>query len=243
MHASMRSALVALVAILALTACQADESDESDEQTDDGAADLDLQEAPEPDDPVDLDEGLAAVVEGTEITRDRVESRFEAISAVPQVSEQLEGEEGEAAAGLYRARVLQNLIIGQVVADGAREMGVEPSPDDVVAAEQEAVEQFDGGREEWEQMLEEQGITDEQRQEEFLFVARINAIRDRVAEDLDESELEMGEELDLAPEDLALQQWLGEQLAETEVQVDQEYGLWNPDTGEVVPAGLAENSG
>jgi hypothetical protein len=246
MHVRLLSALVAAIALLFLVGC-ADDGDPSDGQTTDGdeeaPAELELEGQPDLGEPVDLDEGVAAVVDGVEIADDDVEERFAAISAVPEVAEQLVDDEEGAAAGLYRARVLQNLILDRIVADGAEDLGVEPSDEDVASIEQQAIDEFDGDRDEWESWLDEQGITDEQREQEFRFIARVDAIRDEVADDVDEEELELGEELELAPADLALQQWFGERLDTADVQVDQRYGLWNPQSGEVIPLGVLEGSG
>lgn len=207
------------------------------------------QDAAEPDpetgsigEPQDLDDGVAAAVNGSEIGSAAVEERFDAVSEVPEMAEQLEGEQGEQVAGMLRAQILQNLIVQEIVADGAEDLGVEPSAEDVAAVEDQAIAEFDGDREAYERALEAEGITPEQRDKEFRFAARVAAIRDVVAADAEELEDEAGD-TGLAPEDLALQEWFGERLAASDVAVDQEYGLWDPQSGQVVPGGAPQGAG
>lgn len=244
MHARLLIAL--LVALTLLLGACTDDDDPGDGSAEDAAPEeepdpeeLDLGAPPELSDPVDLEDGVAATVNGTEIESELVEERFQAVADLPEFSEQLERQEDEARAAI-QSQILGNLIVQQIIADGAQDLGVEPSDEEVQAAEDEAAEQFEGGREAFEEALEAEDVSQEQREQEFRFVVRIDAIRDDLESNLDVDDLDLGEEgeeLGIEPADIAFQEWFAERLESTEVQVDQEYGAWSPQEAQVVPLG------
>lgn len=245
-RASLACALLAAVALLAGCGDQRQSADDGGPTSDadaDSAARLDLQEPAEYEEPVDLPEGVAATVDGEEIPKAEVEARFEALAKAPEAASRLEGEEGEAVAEGHRAQIVQNLITQRLIGQSAQEMGLEPSEDDLAATEAQVISDFEGDREEFEDALRAEGVTAEQLGDEIAFAARVEAIREVVADEFDDSELD-SEATGLEAPDLALHEWFGQRLATADVAVDREYGVWHAETGKVVsPAALEEGSG
>lgn len=203
---------------------------------------LELEEVEDLVDPVDLPEGVAATVDGEEISEDAVARRFEAVAKLPEVSERLEGEGGEAITEAFRAQIVQNLIAHALVAQSAVEMGLDPSEEDLAAAEDQVIAQFQGDKEEFEEALRSGGATAEWLSDELLFAARIDAIGAEVAADYDAEDIEAPESEDLDPAEAALDEWFAQRHASAEVAVDREYGVWSPEAGEVTPLSAAEGS-
>lgn len=251
--------LITLVAALALLLAACGDADEDTAGSDEGGSaeetaeeesadasepdaeepaedELEL-EQPEPQEPVDLEDGIAATVNGNEIAADTVDERFDAVVAIPEIEEQLaEQEDPGLGEGQLQAQILSNLIAQHIIAEGADDLGVEPTDEQVAEIEAEEMEAA-GGEEAFAEALEEQGISDEQREQEFRHFARVELIQEELAEDLDDEALEGMEGMeDVDPGQLAFQEWISGRLAETEVEVDEEYGVWNPQMGQVMPA-------
>lgn len=220
---------VAMLAALALmlAAC----GDDTAEDTDDEAAGGDNGEvlAPEGDGPgAELDDDVAAVVNGDEISLDEVEQQVESFANNPQVAEALEGPEGEQTLELLRAQVVSTMIINKLAIDGAEELG-NPVTDEDIAAARAELEEETGGAENLETALEDEGMSQDQLTVQLRALAALRNIETALAEDG-----EAGEDVD--PETLA-QQYLQERLQTADVVVNDDFGTWDAQTGQVTPPG------
>lgn len=170
---------------------------------------------PEVPDPVDLPEGVAATVDGDEITDEEVEAEAEGID-VP------EGQEEQ----VYAA-ALNQLIIDEVLDIGAGELGVTVDEGDI--ADMEAEIEAEADAEQVEAMLEQQGISREEFiEQQALIQAIVQEVVGDVEPDADEEEL--------AEAQAAMQQWETELFAGRDIEVDESYGVWSPETMQIMPA-------
>lgn len=228
----MRLLLCAALCALALAAaaCQA----QPDEAGEEAAATPGTPEAVETGaEAPELGEGIAATVNGTEIPTEEVDSRLEAAVDDPEFADALDGEEGELLAAQFRAQTLSVLVQTRIVLDGAERMDAEPTDEDVEQTRTDLYEEF-GGQEEFEDALASSGMSDDAFEEQLRSVAALDIVGRLLVERGEVPEPpEEAEEVD--PEELALQNWLGEQFVEAEVEVDPVYGMWSPETGQVVP--------
>lgn len=176
----------------------------------------------------DLDEGVAATVNGEEIASAKVDERVQTIADNPAAQEQFEGQDEETVRASLRSRVLTSLIANVIVSQGADDLGVEASDEDIAAARAQ-LEEIVGGEEELAEHLATTGVSQEQLDEEL----RVLALLDAVGEELSDAEGDDPEAQQKRQE--AASQWLSERLVEADVQVDQEYGAWDPATRQVVP--------
>ncbi len=244
---SLRRLAILLAALaLALAACEAEEDGVIEEDLDD-AQELDADdfdeddledlglEQPEPPEPVDLPDGLAAVVDDEEIAEGTLEERFEAVVAAPEVAEQLESEDTEALEEQLKAQILSRLILDRIVAIGAEELGVDASEEAIAEREAEEAEAA-GGEEALAEQLERQGVSAEQLEEELRTIVLLDGIEEELTADLAEEDFEADEEMGISPADMAVQEWLFEQLSAREVEVDEAYGVWSAESGQVIPA-------
>ncbi len=235
----MPTRILALLAVLvlALAACADDDATEAPDETLDDAAELDLEGEPAPD--VDLDDDTAATVNGTEIAASTVDDRVDsAIEADEELATHLEGEEGEQLLDMFRAQTLTVLVQTQIIFDGAEELGVEPSEEDVEEAREELVAEL-GGEDEFAEAIEASGMSQAALDDQLRGIAALHAIGERLlaegaADELPEQPEGAPEQ---QPEDLVVQQWLGERVAQADVVVHPSYGQWDPQSGQVMPAG------
>ncbi|GEM_PF-5809370 len=248
---SLRRLAILLAALaLALAACEAEEDGAIEEDLDDDAEQLDegdledldeedLEdlglEQPEPPDPVDLPDGLAAVVDDDEIAEETLEERFDAVVTAPEVAEQLEGEDAEMLEEQLKAQILSRLILDRIVAMGAEELGVDASDEEIAEREADEAEAA-GGEDALAEQLESQGVSAEQLEEELRTIVLLDGIEEELTSDLAEEDFEADEELGASPADMAVQEWLFEQLTAREVEVDEAYGVWSAESGQVIPA-------
>ena len=245
---SLRRLAILLAALaLALAACEAEEDGVIEEDLDDDAQELDegdfdeedLEdlglEEPEPPEPVDLPDGLAAVVDDEEIAEGTLEERFDAVIAAPEVAEQLEGEDTDALEEQIKAQILSRLILDRIVAIGADDLGVDASEEAIAEREAEEAEAA-GGEEALAEQLESQGVSQEQLEEELRTIVLLDAIEEELTGDLPEEDFEADEEMGISPADMAVQEWLFEQLTARDVAVDEAYGVWSAESGQVIPA-------
>lgn len=236
--------LLALLAGLLLVAAACDENGADEEAADDPEEiedelgdeldDLGQQEQEE----VELEEGVAATLDGEEISDEEVDERYESAAEVPEIAEQIEADENIET--LLRAEILGQLVQERLITLGAEELGVEVTDEGMDEAEERIVEQS-GGEEALESALEEQGVTDEQYDEVVRVEALIGGIRDRLADEVGDEEAAEAEELseqtgqEVDAVDLALNDWFSDLMADTEVAVDASYGSWDPMSGQVMP--------
>ncbi len=129
------------------------------------------------------DPSVAATVNGAEIPLTQVEDRIEALRASPQFSQQLADDpEGEV---LQQAEtdVLNSLIQAQLLEQGAEEdFGVEVGQTEVDEQRATLVEEV-GGEEQFNALVEQNGLSDEQVEFELRRAALIDAVTAALAEE------------------------------------------------------------
>lgn len=229
----MRPVLVTLLLALLLVAAACEGADPGNGD----AAQPGVTE-PTPDGDGPLGTGVAATVNGTEIPASEIDARLAAAEDDPQFSDALAGEEGEMLAAQFRAQTLSVLIQTQIVLDGAEDMDATPTDEDVERTRDEVHEQF-GGEEQFEEAFATSGMSREALDDQVRSVAVLDAVGRTLAERGEVPEAPEGVD-EAGAQELAVQQWLGEQLAQADVVVDPAYGEWSAEAGQVVPqqAGL-----
>lgn len=231
----MRSAtLAALLAALMLVAaaCANGNGEGSEEQTDNGET-----SSAEDDRGAELDDDVAAVVNGEEIPVDDVENLVEAFATNPEIAEQLEGEQGGDLRDLLRAQVLTTAIVTRVAVEGAAELD-RPVTDEDLAAARDELEEETGGAEAFKAALEEEGLTEEQLKVQLRGLAALRNIQEALDEEAgEEAEAEEAPEGAPTASEQRAQNFVTERLAEADVVVNDDYGSWDPQTGNVTPPG------
>lgn len=218
----------ALLAVLALAGCGSDDEPSATDTptTADGEA-----AAPSP---ADLPDGVAAQVNDTEIPVEQVEERVSALVAQQEEQQQTETEtEGtnpEQREAAVTAQVLGDLIVGRVILDGAEELGVAPTDEDVTVLRDEIAEEA-GGEEVFLEQAAAVGYDEDAIDRELRVLAAFQNLTDELVAEGG------GDPASPAPEDQAVvQEWLVEQLEAANIAVDEQYGVWDPNLGQVVPA-------
>lgn len=220
---------LALAGVLALAACGGDGDVAADDPAlPTGAA----SESAAP--PVELDEGVAAIVNGEEIAAELIDRRVERLAEQPGIGQGPEGEEldEEQVTATLRSQVLTQTIFSHLILQGAQELDAEPDVADVDAVRDDLVEEM-GGEEAFAQQVEAAGFTEAELEEELRVFAAVDLIGQRLVEqgDADAQAAPEG----MSPEEAAAQQWLTVRIQEADVQVDQAYGVWDG-SGQVIPA-------
>lgn len=100
----------------------------------------------------------AATVNGTEIPTSLVETQAELMGNNPQLTQQFEGASEDQIQQQLNAMALNQLIIERLVLDGADEMGIEISDEDIAETITEISAQFGGEEEMYVQLEEQQGL-------------------------------------------------------------------------------------
>lgn len=240
----MRTILTGLLlaALLLLAACEgetdtAGTDDETDDQT---AAETNGGDAGEDatGEGADLPEGVAATVDGEEIPAQEVDDRFAAAEGDEQFAEALEGEEGEQVAAQFRAQTLSILLQTRIVLDGAEELDATPTEEDLERTREELVTEL-GGQEQFDEAIAGSGMSEDAFEEQLRGVAALDVVGRTLVEQGEVPEPPEGAE-DIDPEQLAVQQWLAEQFGAADVVVDPDYGTWNAQAGQVMPAGMEQ---
>lgn len=218
---------VALLAalVLAVAAC-------GDDAADDGAGLDDPGDVSAPGDDAagagaDLGDDVAAVVGGHEITTADIQEQVESFAGSPQLAEVLEGPEGEEMLGLLTAEVIQTAIFNHLAVGAAEELDAPVTDEDLDQARAE-LEEETGGPENLAAALEQQGMTDDQLRTQLRALAALRNIEGALGEEngVDEAEAEV-----------LAQQYLTERVQSTEVVVNDDFGTWDAETGQVVPPG------
>lgn len=232
--------------LLLVSACDDTEPDADTPEGDEAEAEADLEdledelgglddEMPEP---VELDDGVAATLDGEEIADTDVDERFDPVSEIPEIAEQLEGDDSVEV--LLRSEILNHLVEERLINMAADELGVEAT-DEQLAEVEERVVADSGGEDELAATLEEQGVTDEQYDEALRIEALVEAMRDYFADEATDEEVAEAEQLqeqtgqEIEAADLAMGEWYGDFVAAMDVQVDAAYGTWDPGQGRIMP--------
>lgn len=234
-----RSPLLALFAAAALFLAACGDDDEAGGTSDTSDAASDQQ-------PVDLSDGVAAVVDGEEISASGIESHIDAFAENPQFAEQLEGPDGDTARAQLRAQILSTEIVTKILSNGAGDLDNPVTDDDLAAARTDLEDQV-GGSDELDAALTQQGLTEDLLQLELTALAAIANIEEALAEDAGEDpeadDPAAGDdpvaEGELSPSEQRAQEFLTGELAAADVTVDEEFGTWQAETGQVVAPGGA----
>lgn len=137
------------------------------------------------------DPNLAASVNGVEITIAEVEERLEVIRQNPQAAEQLANDPDGQVLRQAENDVLNDLVAQALLEQGAAdELDIAVTDADVEAQREAVVEQI-GGQEAFDQVIEQQGLTEEQVTTELRRLALSEAIGARFAEDAEISDEEV----------------------------------------------------
>lgn len=218
--------------VLALAACGdgAEEGASGDVSPTATAADGDTA-APE------LEDGVAAVVDGDEIPADLLEARVETAASAPELAEVLEGENGDAARAQLRASILSQLIVNEIVVAGAEERGLEID-DEAIAETRDELTSQAGGEAAFEEQVGAAGLDEDQLAAELEAITALRLVRDDLSDGASPAPTEPSADATTPdPADLALQEWLIERLGTADVTVAPEIGTWDPAQGLVVPPG------
>lgn len=189
----------------------------------------------------DLPEGVAATVGDTEIAVEDLEARLELIRELPQVSEQLKGDNASQVEAQLQSQALGQLVLQNVVLQGAAQEDVEVGQDDLDQRRTELTEQA-GGEEAFAEQLASAGVPEDQVAQELRASIAFELVTEKLLADAGVDPTATPTEGSTAapsanPEAQQIQQdWLFELVSSTDVVVDEAYGAWNPSTGQVVPA-------
>lgn len=198
----------------------------------------------------DLPDGVAATVGDARITTEAVEKRLALVREIPQVQEQLQGDDTELAEAQLRREVLGRLVLQRVVLQGAAAEGIEVGDEQVAEDRSQLVEEA-GGQESFAEQLAQAGVPEGQLTEELRASIAFELVTEKLLEQAEagdeptatEGDEEPGTELEAPtpgatpddPTEQVQQDWLVELVAKADVVVDEQYGAWNPSTGQVVP--------
>lgn len=194
-----------------------------------------------------LDDDVAAVVDGEEISAASIDGHVDAFAANPQFAEQLEGPAGEAARTQLRAQILSSAVQSSVLAAGADEIGAPVTDEDLTAARSQ-VEERAGGAEGLQTAMEQQGLTEDLLQVELRGVAAVQNITEVLDEeagddssaDTTPDDVEPGTEL--TPSEQRVQEFLLAQVSAADIRVHPDFGRWDAQSGQIVPPGGAPAS-
>lgn len=238
-------ALALLAAATFLAGC-GDDTD-GDAQADPGPTDTAATDSGS-DESASLGDDVAAVVDGEEISAASIDAHVESFASNPQFADQLEGAEGEAARAQLGAQILTSAIQSSVLSAGADEIGAPVGDEDIEAARAEVEEQA-GGPEGLEAAMEQQGLTEDLLQMELRGVAAVQNITEALDEASgeetsdDTASEEAAPGTELTPSEQRVQEHLLELATSADIQVHPDFGRWDAQTGQVVPAGAAPAPG
>lgn len=178
----------------------------------------------------DLADGVAAEVGGVTIAVALIDARNQLLREDPQFGAQLEEDETGRLEGQLRSQILNQLVLQELVLQGAASDGIEVSDDDVAAERAVLVEEF-GDEETLQTQLASAGLPEDQLDMEI----RASLAIDRVTEQL------LADAGDVDPTDqdarFAVQeQWLRSVADDVDVVVDTAFGAWSPEQLAVIPA-------
>lgn len=188
----------------------------------------------------DLPDGVAATVGDTEIAVEDMQARLDAIRQIPQVQEQLEAEGGEQLEAQLQSQALGQLVLQEVVLQGAAQEDVEVADDEVEARRTELAETA-GGEDAFGEQLSTAGVPDTQLDQELRASIAFELVTEKLLADAGVEPTEAATEEGAGPAQnpqaqQVQQEWLLQLVTETDVVVDEEYGAWDPSSGQVVAA-------
>lgn len=138
---------------------------------------------------------VAAVVNGEEIPVDELSEQYESVRSNPQVAQQLEGDDSGQFASQLQAELLTGLIQSRLLTQAAEDEGISVTSDDVQEQRDQIVQRV-GGEEAFQQLLEQNQLTEQQVTEQL----RNRALRQAVGQALASEREVSDEELETAYE-------------------------------------------
>lgn len=218
-----------------------DENGDDVDENDDDSTDPPAGETSGDDDAAsDVPEGVAASIGSTEITVDTVEGIYDELAASPSLAAQIEDDETGMTSSTVRAQVLSQLVVQEVITDAAADdFGIEVTEADLDAslAEVESETEAQGGLD---AALEVSGLSRATFLElELPLIALLDQLEGEFGALQPAPDAAPGE----VPEGQAeLQEWGSAAFAAADVTVAADYGVWDPLSGQVQPAGLPDMS-
>ncbi len=118
----------------------------------------------------------AATVNDTDIAASDIDAQVEILANSPQAEQQFQGVDEEQRDKQLRADVLSQFIFEVILREGAEELGVEVTEDDVAETRTEIATQFGGDEEAMYTQLEEQGLDREEVDRQLQLAALQEAV-------------------------------------------------------------------
>lgn len=187
----------------------------------------------------DLPDGVAATVGDTEVAVDDLEARLALVREIPEVAQQLDGDDtGQLEAQLI-SQALGQLVLQRVVLQGAAAEDVEVGDDEVDDRRSQLTEDA-GGPEAFAEQLVSSGVPEDQVTQELRASIAFELVTEQLLADAGVEATASPTEGSSAPPSpdprtQVQQEWLLELLTRTPVVVDEAYGAWDPNSGQVVP--------
>lgn len=169
------------------------------------------------------DPRVAATVNGEPIPRSTLQEHYETVAGNPRLAQQLRADESGQLRGQVQAQVLTELVAAALVRQGAAALGVEIDQDDVAMQRQQLVEQV-GGESALQQAIARQGLSEAE-------VERL--LRDRAYRQAVTAEL-VAEDAATQQASQAFTEWLVQRRDGADIEVNPEFGRWDPESGSVV---------
>jgi parvulin-like peptidyl-prolyl isomerase len=121
----------------------------------------------------------AATVGGESIPITTVEQRFEQAKANPQVAQQLQGDESGQFESQVQSQILSQLILAEIVGQWADELGIEATQAELDEERESVIEQL-GGEEQFQQAVEQAGLSEDQVDDQL----RQQVLQTKIAEEV-----------------------------------------------------------
>lgn len=132
----------------------------------------------------------AATVNGEEIPIAEVEERYETVASNEQLAAQLEQDEDGQLEQQVQAQLLTELIDAELIEQGAAELGIELDESDVAERREQLVEEV-GGQEQFEQLVEQAGFSDEELNQQIRQIALREEVQEQVTQDIEVTDEEV----------------------------------------------------
>ncbi|HVL99614.1 MAG TPA: SurA N-terminal domain-containing protein [Egibacteraceae bacterium] len=225
-----RLVAVALLAFL-LVACGGDggEGDETAQRPD-----------PTPDAApgADLPDGVAAVVNGQEISAQDIDGQIAAFSENAQIAEAMQGAEGEQTLALLKAQVLSTTIVNLIAIECAEELGVPVTDEDIAQARAELEEDV-GGSQALDEAVAREGMPAGHLAAQLRALAALRNIEEALTEAAGDEAQEAPPPEPGAPTaaEARAQRFVRDKLLEADVVINDDYGTWDAETGRIIPPG------
>lgn len=196
----------------------------------------------------DLPDGVAARVGDADIATAQVQERVALVRELPEVQEQLQGGSAAQVEAQIERQVLGRLILQRVVLQGAAAEGIEVG-DDRVEQDRAQMAEEAGGEEAFVEQLAQAGVPEGQVAEQLRASIAFELVAEKLLADTDTdapataTEGDVGTETEAPspttspsdPTERVKKNWLVEVVNGADVVVDEQYGVWSPATGQVVP--------